>query len=172
VTTDEQRELLARLKRLVPPGGYVGRANKTALQSQHRFYYVVRRLGISKKVMGIVAHGLRHQLANDRFEAHAGVASPVRGGDVPASPSTASNSTNGSTRMFVCEGARVARRRGAVPCELTTPPPLVARLVEAADKANETRDRTTLLPVVNGWWLGSQGFAHESRKSRAQRKTG
>ena len=62
--------------------------------------------------------------------------------------------------------------KGAVPCELTTLQPLVARLVEAANKANETRDRTTLLPVVNGWWLGSQGFAHESRKSRAQRKTG
>ncbi|HEX5685703.1 MAG TPA: phage integrase N-terminal domain-containing protein [Ideonella sp.] len=106
VTTDEQRELLARLKRLVPPGGYVGRANKTALQNQHRFYYVVRRLGISKKVMGVVAHGLRHQLANDLFEEHAGVASPVRGGDVPTEAMA-------STRYRVSRLLGHARERAA-----------------------------------------------------------
>lgn len=84
VTTDAQRELLARLKSLVPPGGYVGRPEKTAKQNQHRFYYVVRRHGISRKDLGVVAHGLRHQVANDKFEEDAGVPSPVRGGDVPA----------------------------------------------------------------------------------------
>lgn len=83
VTTDAQSRLLARLRFLVPPGGYVGRPDKTAKQNQARFYYVIRRHGISKKDLGVVAHGLRHQLANDHFEEHAGVPSPVRGGEVP-----------------------------------------------------------------------------------------
>jgi len=84
VTTNEQRELLSRLRFLVPPGGYVGRPDKTAKQNQHRFYYVIRRHGISRKDLGVVAHGLRHQVANDHFEDLAGVPSPVRGADVPA----------------------------------------------------------------------------------------
>ncbi len=84
VTTDAQRGLLARLKSVVPPGGYVGWPDKTAKQNQHRFYYVIRRHGINRKDLGVVAHGLRHQVANDKFEEDAGVPSPVRGGDVPA----------------------------------------------------------------------------------------
>lgn len=84
VTTDEQSKLLGRLRFLVPPGGYVGRPDKTAKQNQHHFYYVLRRHGITRKDLGVVAHGLRHQLANDHFEEHAGVPSPVRGGNVPA----------------------------------------------------------------------------------------
>ena len=39
----------------MPPGGYVGRPDKTAKQNQHRFYYVVRRHGISRKDLGVVA---------------------------------------------------------------------------------------------------------------------
>jgi integrase len=84
VETDAQRELLARLKSLVPPGCYVGRPDKTAKQNQYRFYYVVRLHGISQKKLGVVAHGLRHQVANDRFAEASGVSSPVRGGDIPA----------------------------------------------------------------------------------------
>lgn len=83
VVTDAQRQLLDRLKQTVPPGGYVGRPDRTSRQNQHRFYYVVRRSGISKKDLGIVAHGLRHEVANDSYEEFSGAASPVRGGDVP-----------------------------------------------------------------------------------------
>jgi integrase len=82
VTTRAQSELLARLRFLVPPGGYVGRPDKTTKQNQQRFYYVIRRHGISRKSLGVVAHGLRHQVANDQYEERAGVPSPVRGGDV------------------------------------------------------------------------------------------
>lgn len=55
-----------------------------SVQIGPRHYYVVRRNGISRKDLGVVAHGLRHQVANDKFEEDAGVPSPVRGGDVPA----------------------------------------------------------------------------------------
>ena len=42
--------------------------------------YVIRKFGISKADLGVVSHGLRHQYANDHFEADAGGPSPVRGG--------------------------------------------------------------------------------------------
>ena len=80
IQTDAQRELLDRVMRLVSPGGFVGRPGFTSLQNQARFYYVIRKFGISKAELGIVSHGLRHQYANDHFETDAGGPSPVRSG--------------------------------------------------------------------------------------------
>jgi integrase len=80
IQTQAQQELLDRVMKLVPPGHYVGRPGFTSLQNQARFYYVIRKFGISKADLGVVSHGLRHQYANDHFEADAGGPSPVRGG--------------------------------------------------------------------------------------------
>jgi site-specific recombinase XerC len=80
IETDAQRELLDRAMKLVPPGGFVGRPGFTSLQNQRRFYYVIRKFGICKAELGVVSHGLRHQYANDHFEAGTGSPSPVRGG--------------------------------------------------------------------------------------------
>ena len=52
------------------------------MQAQTRFYYVFRKFGISKRELGVVAHGLRHQRVNDDFSADAGERSPVRGRDL------------------------------------------------------------------------------------------
>ena len=79
LATDSQRELINRVKAMVTPGMYVGRPGVTSQQSQAHFYYVIRRFGISKKDLGVVAHGLRHQHVNDAFELDAGGPSPVRG---------------------------------------------------------------------------------------------
>jgi hypothetical protein len=54
-------------------------AQRTAA-SQHPFVASIRKFGISKAELGVVSHGLRHQYANDHFEADAGGPSPVRGG--------------------------------------------------------------------------------------------
>jgi hypothetical protein len=43
-----QQELLDRVMKLVPPGSPVGRPGFTSLQNQARFYYVIRKFGISK----------------------------------------------------------------------------------------------------------------------------
>lgn len=80
IQTQAQQELLDRVMKLVPPGHYVGRPGFTSLQNQARFYYLIRKFGISKAELGVVSHGLRHQYANDHFEADAGGPSPVRGG--------------------------------------------------------------------------------------------
>ena len=81
IRTVEQFKLLARLREVVPTGMYVGRPELTALQSQWRFYNVIRKFGINKKTLGVVAHGLRHQRVIDDFEADAGQPSPVRSQD-------------------------------------------------------------------------------------------
>lgn len=82
ITTDAQRELLSRLTEAVATGMYVGRPGHTSTQNSTRFYYVIRRFGISKDQLGVVAHGLRHQHANDQYESAAGAPSRVRGGAV------------------------------------------------------------------------------------------
>ena len=78
--TEEQRELLTRLQSIVAKGWYVGEPGRTAAQNQDRFYNVLRRFGITKAALGVTAHGLRHQHANDRYEELTGEPSPVRGG--------------------------------------------------------------------------------------------
>lgn len=80
LTTDGQRELLVRVMAAVAPGMYVGRPGFTSTQNSARFYYVIRKCGIAKKLLGVVAHGLRHQFVNDAYEAETGSPSPVRGG--------------------------------------------------------------------------------------------
>ena len=38
------------------------------MQNRTRFYTVLARFGVTKRQLGITAHGLRHQYANDRYE--------------------------------------------------------------------------------------------------------
>ena len=83
--TQAQRELLERCRRCVARGQHVAAPGKTTTQTRARFYYVVRQCGISKAELGVVAHGLRHQRANDDYGDDAGARSPVRGGD-PRTP--------------------------------------------------------------------------------------
>ena len=62
------------------PGSHIGYPDHTLKQSMRRFYYVLEKFGITRKQLGVTAHGLRHQYANDQFEALTGVAPPLRGG--------------------------------------------------------------------------------------------
>ena len=80
VKTPEQEELIERTLRAVAPGHYVGAPGRTAVQNANRFYNVLRRFEITKAALGVTAHGLRHQHANNRYEELAGEPSPVRGG--------------------------------------------------------------------------------------------
>lgn len=79
LTTDAQRDLLERCCRVVASGRYVGWPGLTSVRARRRFYYVLDKFGITKKQLGVVAHGLRHQHINDAFAQDAGGPSPVRG---------------------------------------------------------------------------------------------
>lgn len=84
ILKSSQRALLDELKLYVGPqvNGSLANPNLTLAQAIRRFYYVLEKHGITRKTLGATAHGLRHQYANDRFEEEAGVASPVRGGNL------------------------------------------------------------------------------------------
>ena len=58
----------------------------TWTQVRNRYYAVMRKVGITRKDLGVVSHMLRHENANDVFARLAGYASPVRGGPVPTDP--------------------------------------------------------------------------------------
>ena len=64
------------------PLGTLVPAHMTLNAWQSHFYRVLRRHGVSRAT-DLVAHGLRHQTANDLYEAMTGRASPVRGGEAP-----------------------------------------------------------------------------------------
>ena len=73
---DEAKELALRTKRgsMCPP-------NRTVKKAVRRIHYVAgEKLGITKAALGVTPHGLRHEYANDKYEAISGNPSIVRGG--------------------------------------------------------------------------------------------
>jgi integrase len=65
---------------MVPPHAHMGRPGYGLAANLAHFYYVMKKLGITKKALGVTAHGLRHGCANDHHEALTGNKTPVRGG--------------------------------------------------------------------------------------------
>lgn len=76
-----KRAAIERAKHLATkPASHIGCPDRTLKQSMRRFYYILEKFGITKTQLGVTAHGLRHQYANDQFEALTGVAAPLRSG--------------------------------------------------------------------------------------------
>ncbi len=81
IDTPGKRAALEAARRLVADrNANLGRPGRTLEQNLERFRYVMRKFGIIKANLGVTAHGLRHEYANDRYQQFAGVPSPVRGG--------------------------------------------------------------------------------------------
>jgi integrase len=80
LTDEAQWALLQRCQASVAQGMYVGRPGYTDAQNRRRFYLLMESCGITRRHLGVVAHGLRHQFANDLYGSMAGGPSPVRGG--------------------------------------------------------------------------------------------
>lgn len=82
LVSEVQREAIARAKKYVTfPTAYLGHPHMTLLQALDRYKNVLSSAGITKKVLGVTGHGLRHQFAGDKFFDLAHIACPVRGGD-------------------------------------------------------------------------------------------
>jgi integrase len=56
---------------------------RTLIQNLNRLGNVLKKFSVTKRALGVTAHGLRHEYAGDRYEAAAGVSPPVRGGTRP-----------------------------------------------------------------------------------------
>lgn len=82
--TPEKRQLLEQCKKLVgfAKNSFLGDPGHSLLQNKNRFYYVMKKFGITRLQLGVTAHGLRHEYVNGRYEELAGDKSPVEGGTV------------------------------------------------------------------------------------------
>ena len=52
-------------------------------QNLDRLHNVLKKFGVTRRALGVTAHGLRHGYAAERYEALAGVPAPVRAGPPP-----------------------------------------------------------------------------------------
>jgi len=87
VRNDEQRSALDLALQFAPrPSSHLGHPGLSLKQSLKRFDYVMQKVGITKRQLGVTAHGLRHQFAHEFHFELTGVQAPVRGGDVCADP--------------------------------------------------------------------------------------
>jgi integrase len=80
IDTPEKRALVDRAKASVRYGESLSDARRNAKQAKWYFYYALRACGITRRQLGVTAHGLRHEYANNRYQEKAGMPSPVRGG--------------------------------------------------------------------------------------------
>ena len=89
IRNDAQRTALElALPFALHPSSHLGHPGLSLKQSLKRFDNVMRKAGISRKQLGVTAHGLRHQFAQEFHVELTDVQAPVRGGDVCADPET------------------------------------------------------------------------------------
>lgn len=83
VETEEQRRLLEEAKVMAsthPKGILTDRTNRKLKQAVAHYYYLCRKVGLTKTDLGVTSHGLRHTFANNFYKNITGVDSPVNGG--------------------------------------------------------------------------------------------
>ncbi|TRZ93859.1 MAG: hypothetical protein D4R84_09740 [Rhodocyclaceae bacterium] len=81
IWTESQRAVLACAQAFARNNnGSLIRKDLTPDQARWRFQYALRKLGITKKILGTTLHGLRAQFACDLLQSQ-GIVAPVRGGE-------------------------------------------------------------------------------------------
>ncbi|MEC4718223.1 integrase domain-containing protein [Noviherbaspirillum sp. CPCC 100848] len=82
IETDYQRETLSLAAAMSQPKNKrIIAAHRSLEQAYQRTRYQMRKLGLTREGLGVTAHGLRHQYAQNRYEKIAGIPSPICGGD-------------------------------------------------------------------------------------------
>ena len=82
IKTAEQRLAFDFARRVAAKGksGRLRWPNCNWQKAQDRFYYFMKKHGITKKDLGVTAHGLRHGGAQKWYEDETGYPSPIKGG--------------------------------------------------------------------------------------------
>lgn len=84
IDTPAKRAALEAAKALVAGDAqHLANPARTLKQNLDRLHNVMKRFGLTRRALGVTAHGLRHGYAADRYEGLAGAPAPVRGGVVP-----------------------------------------------------------------------------------------
>lgn len=85
IETPEQRRVLELAKsRVKHVNDHIGHPHRDLEQSIRHINYVFERFGLTKRGLGVTAHGLRHEHLNNLYESITGVPSPVRSGSITA----------------------------------------------------------------------------------------
>ena len=85
IETPEQRRVVELAKsRVTNVNDHIGSPHRNLQQAIRHMNYVFERFGLTKRGLGVTAHGLRHQHLNDLYESITGVPSPVRSGSLTA----------------------------------------------------------------------------------------
>lgn len=77
---DDFRGVLDELKDEVAPECHLAWSNRNLAQAKDRMRYLAKKLGLTKKQLGVTYHGLRTDFAIDWLKKLAGAEAPVRGG--------------------------------------------------------------------------------------------
>lgn len=74
-----QQDVLERAKLLSDrnPKGILAKPGGKLQQNVRHFYHLMERMGITRSVLGVTAHGLRHQYATRRYQQISGMGAPV-----------------------------------------------------------------------------------------------
>lgn len=81
ITSPYQRQVLDEAKRFTDTlNGHLGNPRLTLKQNLDRFYYVIRKHGLTRSGQGVTAHGLRHEFLASVFERISGLKAPIKGG--------------------------------------------------------------------------------------------
>ena len=85
IVSAHQRQVIEDAKALADPKTGLLRPRKlTIKQARTRFYTLMAKHGLTKRVLGVTAHGLRHEYACAVYQEVAGVPAPVNQGSKPS----------------------------------------------------------------------------------------
>ncbi len=81
VQDEEQRQLLEHARKVARQQGGSMMPERYPEKSWRSYYYsVLRRHGVTRKILGVTSHGLRHEYAQEQYQAVADKAAPVVSG--------------------------------------------------------------------------------------------
>ena len=81
INTENQRMIIELAKQYAnTKNASTIQIEKSCKQWENHFYYICRKVGLTKALSGATPYGFRHGFLNDLYEAVAGYPSPVRGG--------------------------------------------------------------------------------------------
>jgi hypothetical protein len=91
IRNDRQRQVLERALAAAPrPGMHIGRPGQSLKQALDRFSNVLRRCGVSRRQLGVTAHGLRHDFAADLYFELTDMPAPIKGSPANIDPAVMS----------------------------------------------------------------------------------
>ena len=85
IETPQQRDLIEQAKVMASGnarGILTADPSLSYDKARNHFYYLARKIGLTKKALAVTPHSLRHTFANDTYERLAGAPSPVHGGKI------------------------------------------------------------------------------------------